>query len=123
MDALRKYSILAAYWLIIFFYPAMQFVLLVGFFVFADSVTGAIAANKQGTFNSKKFRSVVPKYIVFGIAVLTAHLIQQVFFHDIPAMKLVAGLIAYGELISIDENIKIITGKSLFTFFIKKLKQ
>lgn len=95
---------------------------MVGFFVAADTVTGVMAAIKLGhQVTSKKFRAVIPKYVVYGIGVLVAHVLQQQFFQDFPATKIIAGLIAYSELMSIDENIHKITGVSLFKFFIKKL--
>jgi len=109
---------------VIFFYPTAQFLLLVGFFVAIDTITGVMALSKTGElFTSRKFRAFVPKYIAYGCGVLVAHVLQMQFFPDFPAMKIIAGLIAYGELISIDENIHKLTGVSLFKFFIKKLKK
>ncbi len=124
MEVIQKYIYTALAWLFIFFSPATPFILLVGFFVVADTITGVAAAkNREETITSKKFRRAVSKYIVYGVAVLVAHVIQTQFFPDFPALKLIAGFIAYSELMSIDENIKDITGVSLFTYFIKKLKK
>ena len=110
--------------MIIFFYPTAQFLLLVGFMVVMDTITGVMALSKTGeAFTSKKFRAVIPKYTGYGAGILVAHVIQQQFFPDFPAMKMVAGLVAWSELISIDENIKKITGVSLFKSVIKKLKK
>ena len=82
------------------------------------------AAFKLGEeLTSKKFRVVFPKFIVYGCAILVAHVLQRQFFPDFPAMKIVAGFVAYSELMSIDENIQKITGVSMFKFFIKKLKK
>ncbi|HOK59509.1 MAG TPA: hypothetical protein PK432_00850, partial [Candidatus Dojkabacteria bacterium] len=66
---------------------------------------------------------VFPKFIIYGCAVLVAHVLQRQFFPDFPAMKIIAGFVAYSELMSIDENIQKITGFSVFKFFIKKLKK
>lgn len=110
-------------WLLIFMAPTVHFLLLIGFFVAADTITGSVKALRIGDFVSKKFLNFVPKFIVFGVGILVAHMIQVQFFPDFPAMKLVAGLIAWGELISIDENIHAISGLSLFKFFINKLKR
>lgn len=116
-----KYLLLFFIWVADFFYPTGKFILIVGFFITMDSFTGVAAAKRNGTFNSKELRRIIPKFIAYGCAVLVSYVIQVMFFPDFPAMKLVAGLIAYIELVSIDENIKLITGISLFKFFIKKL--
>lgn len=122
MDFLKKQFFICISWIIIYFYPTAQFLLLIGFFVAMDTITGVIALSKTGEdFTSKKFRAVIPKYIGYGVGILVAHVLQQQFFPDFPAMKIIAGLVAYSELISIDENIKKITGISLFKYFIKKL--
>lgn len=123
MGTIQKYFFVALSWLGIYFYPSFQFILLVGFFVVADTITGVMAAYKLGEpITSKKFRGIIPKYIVYGTGVLVAHVLQRQFFPDFPAMKIIAGLVAYTELMSIDENISKITGVRLFEFFIKKLK-
>ena len=123
MDVLKKYFFISISYLMIYFYPTVQFLLLVGFFIVADTITGVIAALKRGEeFSSKRFRDVISKFMVYGVAVLVAHVLQMQFFPEFPAMKIIAGLIAYTELMSIDENIYSITGVSLFKFFLKKLK-
>lgn len=124
MDYIKKQIFIALSWVAIYFYPAFGFVLLVGFFVAADTITGVMAAYKLSEpITSKKFRAVFPKFIVYGVGVFVAHVLQQQFFPDFPAMKIVAGLVAYSELMSIDENIGKITGVRLFQFFINKLKK
>lgn len=123
MEIVKFYLLTAVYWLMVYFQPAVQFIFLVGFFVVMDTVTGIAAALKNNiSISSKRFRAMFPKFIVYAAAVLTAHVIEKQFFPDFPAVKIIAGFIAYSELLSIDENICKITGFSLFKFFIKKLK-
>ena len=124
MDTIKKQLFVCLSWIAIYFSPAFEFILLVGFFVVADTITGVMAALKTGEeITSKRFRAVIPKYVVYGVGVLVAHVLQRQFFPDFPAMKIIAGLVAYSELMSIDENINKITGVSLFKFFIKKLRK
>lgn len=124
MELIKVYILTLLYWVVVYFQPTLEFMLLVGFFVVMDTVTGMAAAVKtEVPVTSKKFRAIFPKFIVYGAAVLVAHVIQKQFFPDFPAMKIIAGFVAYSELISIDENIQKITGFSLFKFFIKKLKK
>lgn len=111
-------------WGIIYFYPSFQFLMLISFFVGADTITGILASIKRGeSFSSKRFRDAISKYVVYGLAVLIAHVINKQFLPDFPCLKIISGLIAYSELMSIDENIHDITGKSLFKYFITKLKK
>lgn len=124
MDQLRYYFWFCCFWLATYFYPAAQYVLLVGFFIGADTITGVVAANKRGErITSKRFSDVIRKFLVYGVAVLVSCVIQKQFFSDFPAMKIIAGLIALNELKSLDENIKDISGYSLFEYFIKKLNR
>lgn len=124
METIKIYLFALLYWVVVYFQPTLEFMLLVGFFVVMDTITGMAAAIKTDTpITSKKFRAIFPKFIVYGAAVLVAHVIQRQFFPDFPAMKIIAGFVAYSELISIDENIQKITGFSVFKFFIKKLKK
>ena len=124
MELFKKQLFIILYWIAIYFYPAGQFVLLVGFFIIADTITGLVAANKRGeAITSKRGSDVIRKFLVYGCGVIVAHVIQREFVSDFPCMKIISGLIAFNELKSIDENIKSISGFSLFEFFIKKLKQ
>ena len=124
MELIKVYLLTFLYWIFVYFQPTLEFMLLVGFFVVMDTITGIAAAVKlDQPITSKKFRAIFPKYIVYGCAVLVAHVLQKQFFPDFPAMKIVSGFVAYSELMSIDENIQKITGFSVFKFFIKKLKK
>lgn len=124
MDTIKNYICVLLYWLCIYFYPTFASIFLVGFFVIMDTITGMAAAIKTDTpITSKKFRAIFPKFIVYGAAVLVAHVIQRQFFPDFPARKIIAGFVAYSELMSIDENIQKISGVSMFKFFIKKFKK
>ncbi len=110
--------------LAVYFQPTYSVLLLVGFFVTMDTIAAMTAAYKQGEpITSRKFRAVFPKFIIYGVAVMVAHVIQREFFPDFPATKIIAGYIVYSELLSIDENIEKITGQSMFRFFIKMLKK
>lgn len=110
--------------LVVYFQPTYSILLLVGFFVTMDTIAAMTAAVKNGEpITSKKFRSVFPKFIIYGVAVFVSHVLQKEFFPDFPATKIIAGYIVYSELLSIDENIEKITGQSMFRFFIKMLKK
>lgn len=119
---LTKLSILI-FFLIDFFYPTYQFILIVGFFILVDTVTGALLAKRRGKFTSRGLRRVFPKYLVYGLVILVAYIIERCFFPDFPALKLISGLVAWNELVSIDENFKGLYGFSVFKIFIDKLQR
>jgi phage-related holin len=103
-----------------YFSPAFTMLLAIGFFVVSDFITGMLAAKKRGELiTSKKMRPTVTKGIGYMVAILVAHVFQVNFSPSIEIMKIVSGLIALIELKSVDENLRDITGKSLFKQFTK----
>jgi phage-related holin len=101
--------------------PAANLMFVIGLLVVSDFVTGVLAARKrEETINSKKMRNSVTKGIGYMVAILVAYMMQKVFIKDFEVMKIVAALIAFIELKSIDENLESLTGKSLFNQFLKK---
>ena len=103
------------------FAPAANLMFAIGFLVLSDFITGVLAARKrEETINSKKMRNSVTKGIGYMVAILVAYLMQKAFIKDFEVMKIVAALIAFIELKSIDENLESLTGKSLFNQFLKK---
>lgn len=118
MEVIKKYLMLAITYLVTYFSPAFSMMIIIGVFVFSDFITGIMAAKKRGEeITSKKARPTVTKGLSYMIAILVAHIFQNHFLPQIEVMKIVSGLIAVIELKSMDENIRIITGKSLFKQF------
>jgi phage-related holin len=120
-DTLLKYLASAIAFLISYFTPAFPLMMAIGFFVVADFITGVMAAKKRGEeILSKKMRPSVTKGIGYMVAILVALVFQNHFLPGFEVMKIVAGLIAFIEVKSLDENFRTITGKSLFKQFLKK---
>lgn len=115
-DKLQEYLFMATMWVISYFAPTFPMILLVGFFVFSDTITGIMASLKLGnSFQSKKLRTTVGKFSAYGIGIFVAHVIDTNFLMgEFPGMKLIAGFICFIELKSINENIEIITKLNLF---------
>ena len=109
-------------YVVAFFTPIALWIVAIGFFVFADFVTGLLKARRNGyKIESKKMFRSVPKFVAYGIAVIIANLLMLLFEVDFPAVKLITGFIAFIEIKSIDENIEAITGHSLFGDIIDRL--
>lgn len=108
-------------YIIAFFTPINIFILGVGFMVIADLITGLLKAHKNKTpIKSNKMFRTIPKFIAYTIGIICAQIIFVLFAVEFPVVKMVAGLIAFIELKSIDENIEAITGHSIFTSIIDK---
>lgn len=106
-----------------FFSPTAPFIMLVGFIIIVDMITALICVRKEGgKVESRKLARTVGKFLVYGCAILTAHVVSKFFFPSFPALQLIAGFITFVELKSIDENIKKFTGHSMFGALLDKLK-
>lgn len=120
IDYFNKYLTLATMWLLSYFTPALPLMFSIGLLIMLDFFTGIQKAKKLGEeITSKKMRPTITKGIGYMCAILAAH----VFEHVIPGletMKIVSGLIAVIEVKSLDENVRVITGKSLFKQFTKR---
>lgn len=109
-------------YLVSFFTPLRPWLIAIGIFVVADMITGIFAAKNKGEkIQSNKMFKTIPKFSAYGLGIIVAHVLTLLFIKDFPAVKLVAGLIAFIEIKSLDENIKAITGVSLFSDLIKML--
>ena len=106
-----------------YFAPTKDFIILVGFLIVIDMVTALIACRKvKEPITSAKLSRTIGKFLVYGCAIITSHVITKYFFPDFPALQLMAGFITFVELKSIDENIKKYTGYSMFGSILEKLK-
>lgn len=113
----------AGLYLAVYFAPTATAILTIGFFVVCDTITGIMAARaRKEEITSKKLRRTAAKFLSYGIGILVAHVVQKNYLPTLDGVKLISGLIAFIELKSIDENMKTITGFSLFKFILEKLK-
>lgn len=110
-------------YIIVYFSPVFPVLFGLGFIVLTDFVTGMLASRKRGeVISSRKMRPTITKGIGYMAAILVAHTFEKSFMPDLNCLKIVSGLIALIELKSLDENIKDLTGKSLFKQFFKEGK-
>lgn len=123
-DKAFEYFYMGIIWVFSYFAPTFPVIILIGFFVFSDTITGIMASLKEGNrFESKKLRSTVGKLSAYGIAVLVAHVVDKNFLtNDFPGMKLISGFICFIEIKSINENIEIITKLNLFQKITQQFK-
>jgi phage-related holin len=102
--------------------PIQAVMISVGFLIFADLITGILAAKKTGKkITSAGIRRTVSKMLVFQIAVISGFVVEIYIGVPLPVAKIVASAIALSELVSVLENVQKITGENVFAKVIKKL--
>lgn len=105
------------------FAPIKALMLVVGFLIFADLLTGIMAARKRGEkITSAAMRRTVSKLAVYHIVILAGFL-TEVYMIDnaIAISKIAAGIIGITELLSILENSSVILEQNVFKKLIKIL--
>lgn len=105
------------------FAPIKMIIITTIVLVFADLLTGMIAAHKRGeSLKSSAMRRTITKILVYLSAVCLGFLVETFMLEGYLAVsKIVAGLIGVVELKSILENLDSVNGSPLFKSLIKKL--
>jgi uncharacterized membrane protein len=107
-----------------FFLPIKHFLIFTIFVVFADTVTGIIAAKKRGEkITSKGLYRTSQKVVVYFCGIMIFHGASVTFGLPSQIVYSVSFLIAFTELYSVSENIKSITGVNIGTIILKFFKR
>jgi uncharacterized membrane protein len=103
-----------------FFFPIKHFLIFTIFVVFADTVTGIMAARKRKeAITSKGLYRTSQKVVVYFVGIMIFHGASVTFGLPSQIVYSVSFLIAFTELYSISENIKSITGVNIGTLLLK----
>jgi uncharacterized membrane protein len=103
-----------------FFFPIKHFLIFTIFVVFADTVTGIIAAKKRNeAITSKGLYRTSQKVVVYFVGIMIFHGASVTFGLPSQIVYSVSFLISFTELYSISENIKSITGVNIGTLLLK----
>jgi uncharacterized membrane protein len=103
-----------------FFLPIKHFLIFTIFVVFADTVTGIMAARKRGEpITSKGLYRTSQKVVVYFVGIMIFHGASVTFGLPSQIVYSVSFLISFTELYSISENIKSITGVNIGTLVLK----
>ena len=107
-----------------FFLPIKHFLIFTIFVVFADTVTGILAAKKRGEkITSKGLYRTSQKVVVYFCGIMIFHGASVTFGLPSQIVYSVSFLIAFTELYSVSENIKSITGVNIGTIILKFFKR
>ncbi len=122
LDFLIKKITLLIAWLVTYFSPSIELLVLVGGLVGLDTYLGCRIAIKNGVFSSRRLESVIHKTVVYIAAILLSQIGETAL--EIPLLlKITAGYIAYTEAVSVDENIEKLLGFSMFKTILAKIKR
>ena len=107
-----------------FVLPIGHFLLFTVFAVFADTVTGLMAAKKQQEpITSTKLKRTIEKIVIYFVAIMIFRGAEITFKLPVPITYMTAMLIASTELWSIAENTKKMTGVNLGTLILRFFKK
>jgi|694.fasta_scaffold116422_2 uncharacterized membrane protein len=103
-----------------FFLPIKHFLIFTIFVVFADTVTGIMAARKRGeAITSKGLYRTSQKVVVYFVGIMIFEGAKNTFSLPLNITYMVAFTIATTELYSISENIKSMTGVNIGTLILR----
>ena len=103
-----------------FFLPIKHFLIFTIFVVFADTVTGILAAKKRGEpITSKGLYRTSQKVVTYFCGIMIFHGASITFQLPSQITYSVSFIIAATELFSISENIKSITGTNIGTIILR----
>jgi uncharacterized membrane protein len=107
-----------------FFLPIKHFLIFTIFVVFADTVTGIMAAKKRGEpITSKGLYRTSQKVVVYFVGIMIFEGAKNTFSLPVNITYMVAFTIATTELYSISENIKSMTGVNIGTLILRFFKR
>jgi uncharacterized membrane protein len=107
-----------------FFLPIKHFLIFTIFVVFADTVTGIMAARKRGEpITSKGLYRTSQKVVVYFVGIMIFEGAKNTFSLPVNITYMVAFTIATTELYSISENIKSMTGVNIGTLILRFFKR
>jgi uncharacterized membrane protein len=107
-----------------FFLPIKHFLIFTIFVVFADTVTGILAAKKRNEpITSKGLYRTSQKVVTYFCGIMIFHGASITFGLPSQITYSVSFIIAATELFSISENIKSITGTNIGTIILRFFKR
>lgn len=103
--------------------PVHNVMIAAGVLILFDLIMGIWRAKKQGEpITSQGLRRSLSKLCSYEIAIVTGFLIEKNMMDFIPVAKIIGGMIALTEGLSVLENVRIVTGIDFKTAILSKLQ-
>jgi phage-related holin len=104
--------------LFLFLTPIKEVMLAVAFLIIADAITGIWAAKKKGEkFSSNKFFDSIVKLIFYLVLIMISRMTELYLISHLPLVQLSIYFIVFYEFSSFLENVGVITGRDIFSWF------
>lgn len=104
--------------LTIFITPIVESLIAVAILIIVDTITGIWASFKKGEkFKSNKFFDSIVKLIAYTGLLLISKMVENALVSEIPFVKLSLYYIVFYEFSSFLENVGVITGRDIFSWF------
>lgn len=104
------------------FAPIQALLLTTGVMVFADLVSGVLAARKRGEpISSAGLRRSISKILVYEAALMLAFLAEKYMSDILPFVKMASAMITVVELKSVYENMSTLTSSPALKVLVDKL--
>lgn len=124
MISTKVNSSLSDFWLkigasiVVFFTPVQNTIIGVVVLIIADAVTGIIASRKRGEkFSSSKLSRSLVKLLFYTLLIGISHVVEEQLVSEIPFVQVSVYFIVFYEFSSFLENIGVITGRDVFSWF------
>jgi hypothetical protein len=119
LDGIKKLSLV----ILTIFAPIKAAIVTVFVLVLFDCVTGILASRKQNIpITSSGLKDSVVKMLVYQVAIIAAFVIETYLSPGIPLTNMTSSYVGLVELLSLNENIEIISGRHLLAGLIAKIK-
>lgn len=104
--------------------PVQAAVVTVFGLVLLDCVTGVLASRKKGLpITSARLKDSVVKMLVYQAAIVLAFIIEKYLVSGMHLTNIASSYVGLVELLSLNENIEVISGQHLLAGLIDKFKQ
>ncbi len=104
--------------IMLFLSPIKEMMIAVAFLIIADAITGIWAARKKGErFSSTKFFDSIVKLLIYLVLIMISHMTQLYLVTTLPLLQLSIYFIVFYEFSSFLENVGVITGRDIFSWF------
>jgi sugar phosphate permease len=103
--------------------PIKPLLLACGVLIFADMVTGMMAARKRGEkISSASMRRTISKLVIYHLAIISGFVLEVYMLENLlPVSKIVGGVIGLVEFKSVLENASTVAGRDLVQLVKEKL--
>lgn len=116
-EFLSHYALSILAWLGVFLSPIAAIMWSVFALIFADFITGIVAAKRScQRISSNRMGDTVIKMLLYQLAIIISYVFEQHIIPGVPLVRICAGYIGLTEVKSFFENINTVTGLNIWKY-------